>query len=238
MLFLRSLTYWIGMLLSTLVVAPLGLLLFPFPLTARFHFIKSWALFNLWLLKITCGLRYEVDGVENIPDQTVIVFCKHQSTWETLVLQKLFPRQVWVLKRELLKIPFFGWGLAMLEPIAIDRSAGRKALKQLVDQGSRYLNEGRSVVIFPEGTRTQFGSSGKYHAGGAILAQKSGFPVLPIAHNAGAYWPKHSFIKYPGTIRLSIGPAIDSSGKKTDAILTESEQWIEGRMAELGGRTV
>jgi len=224
------------MFIATLVVAPIGLLMFPLPLTARFHTIKSWALFNLWWLKLTCNLSYEVDGLENIPQQTTIIFCKHQSTWETLVLQKLFPRQVWVLKRELLWIPFFGWGLAMLEPIAIDRKAGRKALKQLVDQGSRYLQAGRSVVIFPEGTRTPFGSKGNYHAGGAVLAQKSGHPVLPIAHNAGAFWPKHSFIKHPGTIRLSIGPMIDTTGIKSNQILQQAEEWIEARMEQLGGR--
>ena len=231
---LRSLIYWVGMALSTLVIAPVGVLLFPFPHTVRYHFIRLWALFNLRWLKFSCGLGYVVDGKENIPtDESFVVFCKHQSTWETMMLQELFPRHVWVLKKELLRIPVFGWGLAMLDPIAIDRSAGRKAIKQLIDQGTAALAQGRAVVIFPEGTRTAYGSKGQYHAGGAVLAEKSGAPVVPVAHDAGRFWPRHGFVKRPGTIRVSVGPVIPSAGRKASAILEDAENWIEGRMDEL-----
>lgn len=233
MLFLRSLLFWLGMFVSTLIFGSLGWLVYPLPFEKRFLVISQWANFNLWWLEITCKLRYEVDGEEHIPDQAAIIFCKHQSTWETLVLQRLFPPQVWVLKRELLWIPVYGWGLAMLKPIAIDRGSGRKALRQLVEQGKAALAANRWVVIFPEGTRTPYGAETEYKIGGAILAEKSGYPVVPVAHTAGYYWPRHSFIKKPGVIRVSIGRPITTQGKKAQQIMQEAREWIEGRMQEI-----
>ncbi len=218
MLFLRSLLFALGMWLSTLIIAPLAVFTFPFPFATRYAFISQWACFNLWWLRLTCRLDFDVRGRENIPSGNAIVFRKHQSAWETLALQKIFPPQVWLLKRELLWVPFFGWGLAMLEPIAIDRGAGRKAVEQLVRQGKERLADGRWVVIFPEGTRVPPGQTGRYGIGGAVLAAKSGYPVVPVAHNAGEFWPRRGFIKRPGTISVVVGPAIVSRGKTAEMI--------------------
>jgi 1-acyl-sn-glycerol-3-phosphate acyltransferase len=233
MVFLRSLLFAAGMWLSTVLFAPFALLTFPFPLGFRYRFIRQWARFNLWWLGVSCGLRYRVEGSENIPETPAVVFCKHQSAWETLALQNVLPHQIWLLKRELLRIPFFGWGLAMLRPIAIDRRAGARAVTQVVEQGTRHLLEGRWVIIFPEGTRMAPGQSGRYGIGGAVLAERSGFPVLPIAHNAGEFWPRKGFIKRPGTITLSVGPLIPVRGKTAEQIRDEARGWIERRAAEL-----
>jgi 1-acyl-sn-glycerol-3-phosphate acyltransferase len=235
MLFLRSLLFTLGMWVSTVVIATLAMFTAPLPFTARFRFIAQYARFNVWWLEKTCNIRYEVSGREHIPAANGIVLCKHQSAWETLALQLIFPAQVMLLKRELLWIPFFGWALALLEPIAIDRSAGRKAMKQLIEQGKKKLAAGRWVIIYPEGTRTAPGSRGKYAPGGALLAQYSGYPVVPVAHNAGEFWPRRSFLKRPGTIRLVIGPVIDPRGLKAQAINQQAEDWIEGVMAEISG---
>ncbi|MBK8163678.1 MAG: 1-acyl-sn-glycerol-3-phosphate acyltransferase [Gammaproteobacteria bacterium] len=233
MLFFRSFLFAVGMWLSTLIIAPLAVLTFPFPFTARYAFITQWARFNLWWLRLSCGLRYVVHGRDNIPAGNAIVFCKHQSAWETLALQSIFPPQVWLLKRELLWVPFFGWGLAMLEPIAIDRRAGRKAVEQLVRQGRERLADGRWVVIFPEGTRVAPGQTGRYGIGGAVLAAASGYPVVPVAHNAGEFWPRRGFIKRPGTITVVVGPVIDPHGKDAETIKEEAKEWIERNSREL-----
>jgi 1-acyl-sn-glycerol-3-phosphate acyltransferase len=187
----------------------------------------------LWWLRITCGVRYRVIGRENIPEMPSIILSKHQSAWETLAFQQIFPPQVWVLKRELLWVPFFGWGLAMTSPIAINRSAGREALKQLVSQGKDRLAKGFWVVIFPEGTRMPPGTKGKYHIGGAWLSTHTGSTVIPVAHNAGEFWPKNSFIKKPGAITVSIGKPIQSAGLKPDELNQQVEQWIEQEMPML-----
>jgi 1-acyl-sn-glycerol-3-phosphate acyltransferase len=229
----RSLAFALGLSVSTLVFGILGPLTFLFPFRARYWFIGRWTLFNLWWLEKTCHLRYRVEGAENLPPCNAIVFSKHQSAWETLALQAIFPPQVWVIKRELLRIPLFGWGLAVLEPIAIDRSAGRKALDQIVQQGSQRLAAGRWVVVFPEGTRLAPGQKGRYGIGGAVLAQKSGYPVVPVAHNAGEFWPRRSFLKRPGTIQVVIGPVIDSRGRNASEINAAAEQWIEQTMRRI-----
>jgi len=226
----------LGMILSTLVIAPLSLLTFPFPFETRYRFVSQWARFNLWWLKITCRIDFQLEGEENIPDSPAIIFCKHQSAWETLALQRVFPAQVWVLKRELLWVPFFGWGLAMLEPIAIDRGAGTKAIKQLLKQGKARLKAGRWVVIFPEGTRVAPGDRKRFRMGGALLAASSRYPVVPVAHNAGSYWRKRGFLKRPGTIRMVIGPVIETRGRKAEEINRLAEEWIENKVAELEGR--
>lgn len=230
MLFVRSLLFALGMWSSTLVISLLGLLTFPLPFAARYRFISQWARFNIWWLAKTCRLTYRVEGSENIPPHNAVILCKHQSTWETLALQLVFPPQIWLLKRELLWVPFFGWGLAMLEPIAIDRKAGRQAMRQLLNQGKQRLEDGRWVVIYPEGTRMAPGQKGNYAPGGAMLAAHCGYPVVPVAHNAGYYWPRRGFIKRPGVIRLVIGPVIDSQGKSASALNAEAEQWIEDTM--------
>lgn len=229
----RSALFALGMALSTLVFAPLSVLTFPFPYRWRYAFITQWTRFNLWWLGVCCGLHYVVEGREHLPDGPAVVLAKHQSAFETLAFQRIFPPQVWLLKRELLWVPFFGWGLAMLEPIAIDRKATRKALQQLLSVGGERLQHGRWVVIFPEGTRIAPGRRGRYAPGGAMLAARSGRPVVPVAHNAGEYWPRRGFIKRPGTIRIVIGPAIDSRGRSAQEINALAEQWIENEMQRL-----
>ena len=213
------------------------MIIWPFPFQWRYKLVRQWAVFNLWLLKVICGIRYEVEGGANIPDEPCVIMCKHQSSWETLALQVLFPPQVWVLKRELLWIPFFGWGLASLKPIAIDRRAGRKALNQIVEQGRKRLDSGSWVVIFPEGTRIPIGQIGKFGMGGAFLAAETGYSIIPVAHNAGKAWPKHSFLKYPGVIKLVIGNkiVIDENMKKVSDINKQVYQWMESQMTRLEG---
>ncbi len=233
MLALRTLLFYSGLILFTIphtLIAPLFWLT---PHTIRRGYLGIWGRFSLIWLRITCGIHYQVEGRENIPSGTAIIMAKHQSTWETIAMQQIFPTQTWVLKRSLLLIPFFGWGLAMTNPIAIDRSAGKKALKQVIQQGIDRLKRGLWVVIFPEGTRVSYGSSKKYAIGGAMLAEKSGYPVVPVAHNGGKFWPKTSLIKRPGTITLTIGPVIDSNGKKAKEINQLAEEWIEARAAQL-----
>ncbi len=232
-LFLRSFLFWLGFATFTLVFAFLLLLSFPFPLEKRFALTRAWSSATIRWLGITCNLRHEVEGTANIPDTTGIIFAKHQSTWETLILNFWFKKQSWVIKRELLWVPVFGWGMHMMNPIALDRGAGKKAVDQLVEQGRERLEKGSWIVIFPEGTRTAPGTKGRYRIGGAILAERTGASITPIAHNAGEYWPRRSFIKRPGVIKISIGPPIDSKNKTAKKILAEAEQWIETEMARI-----
>jgi 1-acyl-sn-glycerol-3-phosphate acyltransferase len=182
------------------------------------------------------GIRCRVLGRENIPPGPCVILCKHQSAWETMALQEIFPPQVWLIKRELLWIPFFGWGLAMLSPIAIDRGSGIRALRQLVTQGTDRLRRGFWVVVFPEGTRTAPGQRGRYQTGGALLATKAGVPVVPVALNAGEVWPRNAFVKHPGTVTVSIGPAIDTRDGAAGDITARAEEWIETEMQRIGTR--
>lgn len=233
MRFLRSLLFSAGMIGSTLLLVFVLPLTLPFSFQTRFRILTQWTNFNLWWLRVSVGIRYRVIGRENIPKQTAIILSKHQSTWETMALQQIFPPQTWVLKRSLLPIPLFGWGLALLKPVAIDRKAGKKALKQVVEQGSARLDEGIWLVIFPEGTRTAPGEQKPYHIGGAMLAAKSGYPVVPVAHNAGQFWPRGGFIKTPGEITVVIGEPVLTEGRKPGEINVEVGEWIEARMAEI-----
>lgn len=230
---LRSSAFSIVFVSTIPIFAVLTVLCFPFPFKTRYYVASRWARLNLWWLARSCGLRYRVTGTENIPPETAIIFCKHQSIWETLALQAIFPPQVWVLKRELLWLPFFGWTLAMLGSIAIDRKAGRKAIDQLVTQGRKRLEDGRWVVVFPEGTRIAPGSKGRYRVGGAVLAEQSGHAIVPVAHNAGEFWPKRGFLKRPGEIQVVIGPAIQSQGRTAVDMLKEAETWIEVTMTQI-----
>ena len=233
MIFIRSLIFLLLQIVITPLYAMLAILTFPFHPITRYRIISGWALTMLWLLRVLCGIRMEVRGADNIPAQPCVILCKHQSAWETMALQKVFPPQVWVLKRELLWLPFFGWGLAMTSPVAIRRSNGRAAIKQLLSQGKQRLAQGFCVVIFPEGTRIPYGQRGKYKSGGAQLAVASGAPVVPVAHNAGKLWGKNSFLKFPGVITMSIGQPIDPQGLKADEINQRVEQWIETEITHL-----
>jgi 1-acyl-sn-glycerol-3-phosphate acyltransferase len=223
----RSSLYWLMFLPSTLLFSTLVLVFFWAPIAFRVSLIKAWIRLNLWWIRLTCGLDYEVEGLENIPEgEGFIVMSKHSSTWETIALQLFFPPMVWVVKRELMWIPFFGWGLKAMDAIGINRGTGRKAIRQLVEEGRQRMQDGRIVMLFPEGTRVYPGQYKPFKIGGAILAAKTGYKILPVAHNAGEYWPRHSWIKWPGRIRVVIGPPIDPAGKKADQIIKEVEQWI------------
>ena len=235
MLFVRSFIFVVLHVVTAIVFSVFGILLWPLPFRWRYKVISQWAILNLWLLEKICGICYEVEGRENIPDEPCVILCKHQSSWETLALQAVLPPQVWVLKRELLWIPFFGWGLASLKPIAIDRKAGRKALNQVIAQGHDRLSSGYWVVVFPEGTRIPTGEMGRFGVGGARLAVETGFPVLPVAHNAGKAWPRHGFIKYPSVIKLVIGDKIATKGKTTTEINQQVFNWMEDVMTRLEG---
>ena len=231
--YVRAALFWLGLIPSTVIMSLLLLLLAPFPFLVRQRFSVLWPRFNLWWLKVTCGVRHEVWGQENIPDGPAIYLCKHQSAWETLVMETVVPPMAWVLKRELMWIPIFGWSLAVLKPIALDRSKGRAAVEQLVEQGEQRLAEGISVVVFPEGTRVAPGQRGRYRAGGALLAARTGYPVVPMAHNAGRFWPRRGFRKHPGLIRMVIGEAFDPKGMSAPEINRKVEQWIEATVAQL-----
>lgn len=233
MVFIRSFIFALFQLLITPVFTLLAILSFPFHPITRYRIISGWALSVMWLLRVLCGIRMEVRGAENIPATPAILLCKHQSAWETIALQKVFPPQVWVLKRELLWLPFFGWGLAMTSPIAIKRSDGKGAVRQLLKQGKERLDMGFFVVIFPEGTRIPYGQRGKYKIGGALLSASTGVPVVPVAHNAGKLWGRNSFMKRPGVITMSIGAPINPEGLKAEEINRRAEEWIEAEVKRI-----
>ncbi len=231
---IRSIIFALAQAVFTLSYALLSPFIFPFSQRTRHRLLSGFAPGILWLLKVICGIRMEVRGLENIPAQACVVLSKHQSAWETLSLQLVLPPHVWVAKRELLWIPFFGWLLALSSPIALDRSKGKAAMKELLTKGKDKLQQGFSIVLFPEGTRMPYGERGKYKIGGAMLASHAGVPVLPVAHNAGKFWGRNAFIKKPGTIVMVIGPVIDTAGLKAEEINARTEAWIEGEMARLG----
>ncbi len=237
MQFLRCLLFSTVMITTTVVTSTFGLLLVLLPLITRIRIIRTYGVINVWALRWLCGVKWTIEGEENIPEGPAIIFSKHQSTWETMALQLVFPPQTFVVKKELLRIPFFGWGLAVIRPIAIDRGAGRKAVEQVVEQGLDRLRRGIWVVIFPEGTRVPPGKRIRYRMGGAILAAESGRPVVPVAHNAGEFWRKGQFVKKPGTIRMVIGPPIETAGRKPEAIMAEAEEWIESTMARISEKS-
>lgn len=231
--FLRSLLFSAGMVVTVIAWGALVPLVAALPFARRYAFTRSWAIVNLRWLELTCGVRYRVIGRENLPAGPVVVLSKHQSTWETLVFQELFPPLVWVMKRELLWVPFFGWGLAMGRPIAIDRGAGRRAMEQMLTQGKQRLDDGLWVVIFPEGTRMNPGQRGRYRPGGALLAVQAGVPVLPVAHNAGELWGKRQFLKHPGTITVAIGEPIATALQDPANVLTNAQNWIENAQSRI-----
>ena len=209
------------------------------PFRARYRLvIQTWCRCATWLAKVVAGIHYEVRGLENIPQQPCVILAKHQSTWETFFLSALFEPLSQVVKRELLSVPFFGWAMAMLKPIAIDRSNPKAALKQLAKQGDERIKQGAWVLIFPEGTRIPPGQIGKFSRGGAALAVNAGLPVLPIAHNAGEFWPKQGWAKYPGTIQVVIGPVMHAEGEGPRAIAELNERayaWVAQTQQQISG---
>ena len=233
MILLRSLVFAAALLLITPPYALFALATFPLPAQIRFRLISGWSRAVIALAQVVLGIRYRVEGLEHLPSQPAIILAKHQSAWETLAFQVIFPPQVLVLKRELLWIPFFGWGLALMSPISIDRRKGTSALKRMLAQGRERLSQGFWIAIFPEGTRVAPGTRGEYRVGGAWLAVKTGALVVPVAHNAGLFWRRNAFIKRPGTVTVLIGEPISPDGLTPEALNAQVEEWIESRMPAL-----
>lgn len=231
--FLGSSLLFLYILISVPIFGLLIILSIILPFTIRYKIATAWAASVIWVTKACCGLSYQVEGLENLPDQPFIVLSKHQSAWETLALRLFLPKQTSVLKQSLTWVPIGGWALSTLKPIIIDRGNNRKALQTLIKQGTQRLKEGFVVVIFPEGTRAAPGENKKFKAGGALLAHKSGYPVIPLAHNAGEFWPRYSFFKYPGTIIVKIGPLIETTNKKAQEINSEAASWVAKAMNEI-----
>lgn len=238
MILLRSLLFYLLLALTTLVLGP-AIILTEWWLPPRWsgRLGNVWGLANLSLLKAVCGLGYRIQGLENLPSTGAVVAANHQSAWETIALRGLLPpRQTWVLKRQLLMIPVFGWALWVSKSIAIDRKAGPKSLKKLMKEGITRLEEGRLVVIFPEGTRVTPGEQRKYSAGAGLLAGRSGCPVVPVAHNAGVFWARRGLRKYPGTIDVVFGPPIPTQGLKAVTVTRKVEEWIKARTEQMPQR--
>lgn len=224
---------------SSLLWCTLSFFIAPFlSFRARYRFINVyWCRFALLLVRVFLGIRFKVTGAENIPEQPCVILSNHQSTWETFFLSAYFQPLSQVLKRELLYVPFFGWAMAMLKPIAIDRDNPKAALKQVASEGDKLLKQNIWVLIFPEGTRVPFGTIGKFSRGGTALAINAGLPVLPIAHNAGKYWPKEGWGKLPGTIEVVIGAPMWAEGTGPRAIAELNDRaaaWNEQTQRDMG----
>jgi len=230
---LRSLIFTTYMMASACLFGLVMALGFWLPYRAQFAIARTWARILFWMLEHLCGLKYVIEGRERIPSGNHIVMSNHTSAWETVAQFLIFPPQVWVLKRELLWIPFVGWGLKLLRPISINRGAGHRAVNQVVDQGKARLADGLWIIIFPEGTRVVAGETRKFGVSGALLAIAAGVSIVPLSHNAGAFWPRRGVVKKPGTVRVVIGEPIDSKGKNPRQLNEEVKQAIEAGLARI-----
>jgi 1-acyl-sn-glycerol-3-phosphate acyltransferase len=231
---LRATLYYLFLIVTVIPYAFLCVLWAPLPLQTRYQLTMGWPRLAVWGARFFCGLRWQVQGWENLPDGPAIILSKHQSAWETLFLPSHLPRQVcFVYKKELHLVPFFGWGLALLRMIAIDRAKGREAFEQVVQIGQKRLDEGRWPILFPEGTRIAPGKMGRFKFGGALLALRTNTPIVPIAHNAGECWPRNSFLKKSGVITVSIGPPILPEGLTPEELNQKVHDWISAEMQRL-----
>jgi 1-acyl-sn-glycerol-3-phosphate acyltransferase len=233
MIWLRSSAFALALLLITPPYALLALATFPLPRMARYRIISGWSRLVVLLSRSILGIDWRIEGSEHLPSRPSVILSKHQSAWETMAFQVIFPPQVLVLKRELLWIPFFGWGLALMSPIAINRTRGVAALRAVARRGRERLEQGFWVVVFPEGTRVRPGERRPYQLGGAWLAAASGVPVVPVAHNAGLFWPRNAFLKRPGTVTVRIGPTIDAANRDPKTVNEMAEAWIEEQQKAL-----
>jgi 1-acyl-sn-glycerol-3-phosphate acyltransferase len=233
MLWLRGLLFTIVMYAAALVGSSLVVLLFWAPHSARWAVAKGWADTCLWAGRVICGLDVSTEGQENIPDEPCVFLIKHTTALETYWQIAALPPSSWVLKLELLWLPVFGWSLAVMKSIAIDRKAGGSAIKQVIDKGKVRIQSGISVCIFPEGTRVPPGETRRYGVSGAALAHEAGCPVVPVAHNAGDLWPKRGMAKTPGKIRFCIGPPITPGDRKAKETNQLAQDWIEDKMNEI-----
>src|SRR5690348_12507502 len=228
MLFLRSLLF------NIIYVGTVGFFALAVAVVAPFHrewgvkLAECWVDLVFWSLKHLCRIDWNIEGMENIPAQPGIAYWKHQSAWETLAQLKVFPKQSWVLKRELMWIPLIGQALMTIKPIPIDRKSGHSAVNQVLNIGSkRILEDGMWVMIFPEGTRMPPGTTRRYGLSGALLAERTGRPIIPVAHNAGDFWRRNAFLKYPGTVQVRIGKPVYSNGRHPEDVNKEIQDWIE-----------
>jgi 1-acyl-sn-glycerol-3-phosphate acyltransferase len=230
---LRSVLFLVGALVITVpfgFLVPSGRL---FGTEPPFKLARLYTQVMLAWTEMSLGIKHEVTGWEHVPDFPVVIMAKHQSAWETIFIESAFPSQCWIVKKELRWLPFVGWGLMAIRAIAIDRSSGSSAREQIVEQGAERLREGHWVTIFPEGTRIAPGKVGRYGVGGSLLATRTGTPVLPIAHNAGEYWPRYAFRKKPGTVKVVIGPLIETQGRDVVSVNNDVQNWIEGEMRKI-----
>jgi 1-acyl-sn-glycerol-3-phosphate acyltransferase len=230
---LRSTLFALALCIVTPPYAVFALLTAPLPRMTRYRLISGWSRLVIRLARWILGIEWRVEGRENLPTRPAVILSKHQSAWETMAFQLIFPPQVLVLKRELLWIPFFGWGLALMSPIAINRSRGMRALRTIARRGRERLAQGFWVVVFPEGTRVPPGAQREYHPGGAWLASASGAPVVPVAHNAGLLWPRNAFLKRSGTVTVRIGPPIEAADRDPKTINDLAKTWIEEQQKAL-----
>lgn len=223
----RSLFFYLGYFFATVLISVICMTVFWFiPLKRRFFLYSLWCQFVLFWLRVTCAVRYDIQGLEHIPNTPVVALSTHQSAWETIFLYYQLSPVCPILKKELLKIPFWGWAMRLQKPIAIDRSKPREAGRSLLIQGKQRLNEGLSVVIFPEGTRSPAGTINTFSRGGAKLAVSANATVLPVIHNAGDCWPAHTLVKNPGVIRVRFGPTIDTDGKTATEVADSYAAWV------------
>jgi 1-acyl-sn-glycerol-3-phosphate acyltransferase len=231
---LRSALFALVEIVTVPPFALLALATFPCAPLTRYRIITLWSRLIVRAAERLCGMRYRVLGADRIPGVPCIILSNHQSAWETLAFQTIFPPQVWVVKRELLWLPLFGWGLAMLSPIAIDRGSGSRALRQMLEQGRDRLARGFSIVIFPEGTRVAPGERRDFHPGGAWLAAQTAAPVVPVAHNAGGSWPRNAFLKRPGLVTVSIGEPLAPLDMEPHELNRKVEEWIAEELHRIG----
>jgi 1-acyl-sn-glycerol-3-phosphate acyltransferase len=230
---LGSLAFSIFLVVAVAVYASLLFATLPLPGNDPYRWAVGWARAIMRALRRFCGLDWSVSGREHLPSSAAIVLMKHSSAWETIAQILIFPRQSWVLKQELLGIPIFGWALRKLEPIAIDRKGGATAVQQVLSQGQKRIAEGNYVIIFPEGTRVPVGQTRRYGLSGALLASTVGKPIVPVAHNAGFFWPRNGILKRSGTVRVVIGEPIPTAGREARAINEDVQRWIEAQVAQL-----
>lgn len=231
---IRASAYYALLIITVIPYAFITLLVAPLPLHWRYRITIGWPRLAVWGAKTICGVRWRIEGAQNLPDGPAIVLSKHQSAWETLFLPSHLPREVcFVYKRELHNVPFFGWGLALLRMIPIDRARGKEAFEQVVQIGQQRLDEGRWPILFPEGTRIAPGKMGRFKMGGALLASRTNTPIVPIALNAGECWPRNSFIKNPGVITVRIGELIYPEGLTPEELNDKVYAWIEAQMKSM-----
>ena len=231
---LRGLMFTKLLVFNTIIGSLWAVVLWPLPhRLAYFYAVRCWAVANLWLLRVLCGVSWEVTGLENLPDRPSVVLMKHSSAFETIAQALLFPRQTWLLKRELMFLPIFGWGLAALRCVGVDRARGSRAIRAVIRDGKTRIEEGLWVIVFPEGTRVAPGEEGSYAPGGAMIASAASCPIVPVAHDSGDFWPRRSVVKTPGTIRVVIGKPMNPRSGSAREVTRSAQAWIEAEVRRL-----